>query len=170
MTYYPLILEIYIDSHTKISRFTNDSQNEIDNHFFSRCTNINTMLKLSKEKQIPTFWKVAKSKYFRYYNPTLHNCNNTTNLTTMEGLEFEQTIDEINLEDKEKTIEPGKGLDSCIPLSLPETLYSSLIVLPLCETIGKTACHRRVINFSVYISPKSYESNSKNWVIFLPCR
>lgn len=68
----------------------------------------------------------------------------------MEGLEFEQTIDEINLEDKEKIIEPGKGLDSCIPLSLPETLYSSLIVLPLCETIGKTACHRRVINFSLY--------------------
>jgi hypothetical protein len=70
----------------------------------------------------------------------------------MDGLETEPKLDDINLEDKEreKIILPGQGLDTCIPITLPETLYSSLIILPLCSKIGSSPLHRKIINLSLY--------------------
>jgi len=71
----------------------------------------------------------------------------------MEGLESVKSLEDVNLDEEvavEKRIQPGAGLDTHIPIQLPDTLYSSLIILPLCETLGKTKWNRALINFSLY--------------------
>lgn len=46
--------------------------------------------------------------------------------------------------------QPGEGLESLTAISLPETIYSSLIILPLCTNIGRTAFHRNLISLSLF--------------------
>jgi len=52
--------------------------------------------------------------------------------------------------EKEKHIRPGEGLQHLIAISLPETIYSSLIILPLCNNIGKTRYHRKLIRCALF--------------------
>lgn len=46
--------------------------------------------------------------------------------------------------------QPGEGLESLTAITLPETIYSSLIILPLCTNIGRTAFHRKLISLSLF--------------------
>jgi len=52
--------------------------------------------------------------------------------------------------EKEKLIRPGEGLQHLIAISLPETIYSSLIILPLCNNVGKTVYHRKLIRCALF--------------------
>jgi len=69
----------------------------------------------------------------------------------MEGLEVAAEGDVMAVGEKRapdskskvrNTSEPGEGMENYIPLSLPESAYSAIMILPLCSHLGRTPCKR----------------------------